>query len=420
MDPNSIQPNNNNNRPIINTTNMTITLYFNQIIHNIRNFDQTQTKIHEIYKKINDFSVYRDEDNYSIFDLVTQNGNNILLECCIHNIKPLCLQIVNKFGNLFDLGHSNYEGETVLIYSIKHDWYYFAAYLIGYCDENPLKSIINLNIEKEDDQGKNAFDYLLEKDKQIHIQKTVFQTEAGGRYKHLFLLVEFFNYFLYKYPDLPITHKYINTICLDLPFYKKLLETYFDTNEIKFSKKFCKPPVEANFSFVQEGNPISRVLRNNNKNPPVRAQPYIPILHLPDNFDENEPDDERISLNPKNTSQPPSLTEYDPLNPGKIITYPSPNPLQTSSNPSTISSSRTSARIQKSSRTLENVDLDDDDEMNMRSTKKYKESNLGGKKRKKNKKPKKSKKTNKTNKSIKSKKTNKSNKSNKSKKYFTQ
>jgi hypothetical protein len=361
----------------VNTSRMAIKIYFNQIIHNIRNFNNTKTKLFQINKEFKDFSVYRDPDNNSVFNLDTDEGNNILLECCIHNIKPLCLQVVKKYGILFDLGHYNNEGETALIYSIKHDWFYFAAFLIGYCEVNPFKTINELNIEEIDEQGKNAFDYLLEKDKQIQIQTTVFQLEANGQYKQMLLLVELLGYYLYKFPDSDISHKYINQICLDLPFYKPVLEPYFNEySEIKFTKQFCKSPVEANFSFGLEGIPLTRDFRSG-LNSKVEAQILNPIIALPDNshnWDENDPDDERISLNPKNMSLPTPLPEYNPNEPGQIITYPRP------------SSFIPSPRQKK--RALEEDEEDEEDEKPKSKKNKVNESSsfnpeFGGKKRKK-------------------------------------
>jgi hypothetical protein len=320
----------------VNTSNLALTVYFNQVIHNIRTFNNTKTKLFQINKEFKDFSVYRDPDNNSIFDLTTDDGNNILLECCIYQIKPLCLQVVKKYGVLFDLGHYNNDGETALIYSIKHDWFYFAAFLIGYCEENPFKSIKELNIENFDEQGKNALDYLFEKDKEIQVDRTVFQLEANGPYKQMLLLVELLGYYLDKSPDSTITHDYINQICLDLPFYKPILEPYFkDHPDIKFTKQFCKAPVEASINLFQEGQPLPRDLRSI-VNTEVEAQISNPILALPDNsanWDENDSDDERITLNPKNMNLPPPLAQYDPLNPGQIITYPPPfrTPLPTPS-----------------------------------------------------------------------------------------
>lgn len=229
---------------------------------------------------------------------------------------------------MFDLGHYNKEGETALIYSIKHDWFYFAAFLIGYCEVNPFKTINELNIEEIDEQGKNAFDYLLEKDKQIQIQTTVFQLEANGQYKQMLLLVELLGYYLDKFPDSPITHNYINKICLDLPFYKPVLEPYFKGHpEIKFTKQFCKAPVETSVNFFPNITPLTRDLRSG-LNSPVEARISNPPIALPDtsqNWDENDSDDERISLNPKNMSLPPPLPEYNPNEPGQIITYPQPS-----------------------------------------------------------------------------------------------
>jgi hypothetical protein len=313
----------------VNTSTMAIKIYFNQIIHNIRNYNNTRTLLIQINKEFRDFSVYRDPDNNSVFNLTTADeGNNILLECCIHNIKPLCLQVVKKYGFLFDLGHYNNEGETALIYSIKHDWFYFAAFLIGYCEVNPFKTINDLNIEQIDEQGKNAFDYLLEKDKQIQIQTTVFQLEANGQYKQMLLLVELLGYYLYKFPDSDISHKYINQICLDLPFYTPILKDYFENHPgIKFTDQFCKSPVETTGKISTQIPSLTRNLRSN-FNPQIEARISNPIIAIPDNsqnWDENDSDDERISLNPKNISLPPPLPEYNPNEPVQIITYPRPS-----------------------------------------------------------------------------------------------
>jgi hypothetical protein len=178
----------------------------------------------------------------------------------------------------------------------------------------------------------------------------------------MFLLVELLGYYLYKFPYDSATKEYINKICQDLAFYKPLLEPYFiNSPYIKFTKQFCKPPVETSANLFQEAVPITRDLRNNNNLTSV-AQPYIPILHLPDNFDENDSDDERITLNPKNMSLPPPLAEYNPLIPGQIITYPPPfrtplpSPLHTSSK----------------KRPLEEEEEEDEDEDEERKNKKNK------------------------------------------------
>jgi hypothetical protein len=361
----------------VNTSSMAIKIYFNQIIHHIRNYDNTRNKLFQINKEFRDFSVYRDPDNNSIFNLATDEGNNILLECCIYQIKPLCLQVVKIYGVFFNLGHSNNLGETALIISIKYDWFYFAAFLIGYCVENPFKTINELNIEDIDVQGKTALDYLFEKDKRIQGQKTVFQLEANGQYKQMLLLVELLGYYLDKFPNSTMTIKYIDQICLDLPFYKPILEPYFNEySEIKFTKQFCKSPVEANFSFGLEGIPLTRDLRSG-LNSKVEAQILNPIIALPDNshnWDENDPDDERISLNPKNMSFPTPLPEYNPNEPGQIITYPRP------------SSFIPSPRQKK--RALEEDEEDEEDEKPKSKKNKVNESSsfnpeFGGKKRKK-------------------------------------
>jgi len=332
--------NNNNNNNNNNTSRLSIKLYFDQIIHRIRNYTKEEEeqekeeekdeekkkkeKLLEINKEIKKFSVYRDPDNNSIFNLATQDGNNILLECCIYQIKSLCLEIVKNYGNIFDLGHYNNQGVTALIYSIKNNWFFYAAFLIDYCRERPFKTINELNIEKTDNQRKNALDYLFEKEKVIQSHITKYKLKPDGEMKRMFLLVELLGYYLYKFPHDSVTKEYINKICQDLAFYKPLLEPYFINRPyIKFTKQFCKPPVETTANHFQEAIPITRDLRNNNNLTSV-AQPYIPILHLPDNFDENDSDDERIILNPKNMTLPTPLAEYDPLNPGQIITYPRP------------------------------------------------------------------------------------------------
>jgi hypothetical protein len=352
--------------------------------------------------------VYRDPDNNSIFNLATQDGNNILLECCIYKINSLCLEIVKNYGNIFDLGHSNNQGETVLIYSIKNNWFFYTAFLIGYCRESPFKTINELNIEKIDNQGKNALDYLFEKEKFIQSHITRFKLKPDGEMKQMFLLAGFLRYFLYNFPHDSVTKDYINKICQDLPFYKPLLEPYFiNSPYIKFTKQFCKPPVETSANLFQEAVPITRDLRNNNNLTSV-AQPYIPILHLPDNFDENDSDDERISLNPKNMSLPPPLAQYDPLNPGQIITYPPPRKRSLEDDDD------------------EHDDDDDDDEEPKSKKNKVNESSsfspeFGGNKRKKSNKKYKNNKSNKkyTNKKYRNKKyrNNKSNKKYTNKKY---
>uniref|UniRef100_A0A6C0KQG6 Uncharacterized protein n=1 Tax=viral metagenome TaxID=1070528 RepID=A0A6C0KQG6_9ZZZZ len=362
----------------VNTSSMAIRIYFNQIIHHIRNYDNTRNKLLQINNEIKDFSLYRDPANNSIFNLATDEGNNILLECCIHQIKQLCLQVVKKYGVLFDLGHYNNDGETALIYSIKHDWFYFAAFLIGYCEENPFKSIKDLNIENFDEQGKNALDYLFEKDKEIQVDRTVFQLEANGQYKQMLLLVELLGYYLDKSPDSTLTHDYINLICLDLPFYKPILEPYFkDHPDIKFTNQFCKAPVEASINLFQEGIPASRDLRSM-VNTQVEARISNPTIALPDtsqNWDENDSDDERISLNPKNMSLPTPLSEYNPNNPGQIITYPRPF----------ITSSTNSPRQEK--RSLEDEEEEEEEQPNKKQRKVNSSSSfsqeLGGNRRKK-------------------------------------
>jgi len=318
----------NNDRTTINVSYMDIKLYFDQIIDHIRNFDGSKEQLNYINNEIKNFSRYRDPNNNSIFDK-TSNGNNILLECCIHNIKPLCLEIVKNYGNLFDLGHYNFEGETALIYSIKHNWFYYAAFLIAYCTDSPFKTINELYIEKIDNHGKNVLDYLFEKEKTIQSHLTYFQLEPNGEEKEMILLVELFGYFIDRFPNDPVTHAYITKICQDLAFYKPLLGPYFINNPyIKFTKKFCETPVDTNANLFQVATPATQDLRSNT-NTRLRARPSIPsssntFLTVPDAIDENDSDDERIELYPKNMTLPPPLEEYDPSIQITRINYPPP------------------------------------------------------------------------------------------------
>jgi hypothetical protein len=315
----------NNDRTTINTSYMDIRTKFDQIIDHIRNFDGSKEQLKYINNEIKNFSRYRDPDNNSIFDK-TSNGNNILLECCIHNIKPLCLEIVKNYGNLFDLGHYNFEDETALIYSIKHNWFYYAAFLIAYCTDSPFKTINELYIEKIDNQGKNALDYLFEKEKPIQSNFTYFQLEPNGEMKEMILLVELFGYFIDRFPNDPVTHAYITKICQDLAFYKDLLGPYFiDNPYIKFTKKFCETPVDTNAALFQVATPATQGLRSNT-NTRLRARPSSSntVLTIPDAIDENDSDDERIHHYPKNMTLPPPLEEYDPSIQITRINYPPP------------------------------------------------------------------------------------------------
>ena len=323
----------NNDRTTINTSYMDIKSYFDQIINDIVILDKILDKKSDEYKRqletINDkiinFSRYRDPDNNSIFDKTTQ-GNNILLVCCILDMKPLCLEIVKNYGNLFDLGHYNFEGETALIYSIKNNWFYYAAFLIAYCTDSPFKTINELYIEKIDNHGKNALDYLFEKEKTIQSKLTHFQLEPNGEVKEMILLVELFGYFIDRFPNDPVTHAYITKICQDLAFYKALLGPYFiDNPYIKFTKKFCETPVDANAALFQVATPATQGLRSNT-NTRLRARPSSSntFFTVPDAIDENDSDDERIQLYPKNMTLPPPLEEYDPSIQVTRINYPPP------------------------------------------------------------------------------------------------
>lgn len=157
---------------------------------------------------------------------------------------------------------------------------------------------------------------------------TKFQLFPGGPCKSTSILVNLLNFFLEAYPNDIKTHEYIDKICEDLPFYMRLLDYYIRHNLImvNFSKEFCKPIVQA-FSSIDVKD-IKTNIPNLRSNPrQIRAQEFehnIAIPHRSYNSDENDSDDERIKLNPKPNLLPPPLPEYDPSNPGKIITYPNP------------------------------------------------------------------------------------------------
>jgi hypothetical protein len=323
--------NNNPESEIIVTSTQSLRLYFTQIINRISLFNPNQDlpeQFLELHRNLNDYSKFRDEEENSIFDLETDDGNNLLLACLIKDIKPIAIEIVRIYGNLFDLGDFNREGQTALIISIKNNWFTFAAFLIGYCSDNPSKNISFLNIENLDDHGKNALDYFFEKDKTRQIMLTKFQLFPGGPFKSTSILVNLLNFFLEAHPNDIKTHEYIDKICEDLPFYMRLLDYYIRHNLIKvnFSKEFCKPIVQASSSI--DVKDIKTNIPNLRSNPrQLRAQEFEHNIAIPDesyNYDENDSDDERIELNPKPNLLPPPLPEYDPSNPGKIITYPNP------------------------------------------------------------------------------------------------
>ena len=320
----------NTDNEIIVTSPQSLRLYFIQIINRISLFNPShdvREQLLEIYRNLKDYSKFRDEEGNSIFNLETDDGNNLLIASLIKDIKPISIEIVRIYGNLFDLGDFNREGQTALILSIKNNWLPFAAFLIGYCSDNPSINISNLNIEENDDHGKNALDYFFEKDKQTQIKMTPFQLFPQTPLKHLSILVNLLNFFLEAYPNDIKTHEYIDKICQDLPFYMRLFDFYIRHNLIKvnFSKEFCKPLVEASSSLdVKDVKNIPNLRSNPNQ---LRAQEFEHNIPIPDeryNYDENDSDDERIELNPKRNLLEPPLPEYDPSNPGQIITYPNP------------------------------------------------------------------------------------------------
>lgn len=313
------------------TSSASLRLYFTQIINRISLFNPNQDlpeQFLELHRNLKDYSKFRDEEGNSIFDLETDDGNNLLLACLIKDIKPIAIEIVRIYGNLFDLGDFNREGQTALIISIKNNWFTFAAFLIGYCSDNPSKNISFLNIEKLDDHGKNALDYFFEKDKTRQIMLTKFQLFPDAPYKQLSILVNLLNFFLEFYPNDIKTHHYIDIICQDLPFYMGLLDFYIRHNliNIKFTKEFCKPIQPASSSIYAKD--IKTNIPNLRRNPrQLTAQEFKHNIAIPDtsfNYDENDSDDERIELNPKPNLLPTPLPEYDPSNPGKILTYPNP------------------------------------------------------------------------------------------------
>ena len=320
----------NTENEIIVTSHQTLELYFNEIINRISLFNPNQDvreQLLKIYRNLKDYSKFRDEEGNSIFNLETEDGNNLLLASLIKDINPISIEIVRIYGNLLDLGDFNREGQTALILSIKNNWLPFTAFLIGYCSANPSINISNLNIEENDDHGKNALDYFFEKDKQTQIKMTPFQLSPQTPLKHLSILVNLLNFFLESHPNDIKTHEYIDKICQDLPFYMTLFDFYIRHNLIKvnFSKEFCKPIVEASSSIeVKDVKNIPNLRSNPNQ---LRAQEFKHNIAIPDeryNYDENESDDERIELNPKPNLLLPPLPQYDPSHPGQIITYPNP------------------------------------------------------------------------------------------------
>jgi hypothetical protein len=353
------QPVNNNENPILPVLNAVpefqeevpashiktpeeVKQYFVRIVTLLSGVVDTPEKMTNIYNKIKKYAKYRD-NNYdydnirnSIFSYTTPFGNNLLLVSCIKNLKPICLEIVKKYGNLFDLGHYNSYGETVLIFAIKNKMLYYAAFLIGYCIENPYKDYEDLNIEQKDDNGKTALDYLFELDKTSQASITKFQVKNDGPVKQLLLLEMLFGYFLENYPNSPETHRYIRKICnppqdFGENFYFDLLKPYFEYHpNIKFTKKFCKEPVIAEATTdIPQAFPIPPEIGRlrSNIETDIRAPILNPVIALPDNsqnFDENDSDDERIERANRSYEKPAPLQEYNPVNPGAIISYPRP------------------------------------------------------------------------------------------------
>lgn len=98
------------------TSTQSLRLYFTQIINRISLFNPNQDlpeQFLELHRNLKDYSKFRDEEGNSIFNLETDDGNNLLLSCLIKDIKPIAIEIVRIYGNLFDLGDFNREGKPL-------------------------------------------------------------------------------------------------------------------------------------------------------------------------------------------------------------------------------------------------------------------------------------------------------------------
>lgn len=87
--------------------------------------DRYRRKLNELILKIHlasNMYFQHDDKTYNIFNfnMPENNNNNLLMFFCSVNFNStICNHIINKYGNMFDLGHINDSGETALILCIK-------------------------------------------------------------------------------------------------------------------------------------------------------------------------------------------------------------------------------------------------------------------------------------------------------------
>ena len=295
------------------------------------------------YSNYYDNDVDDDDDDNTIFTITDERGNNLLLYCCVHDLRLLCNDIIINYNNLFNIGATNHKFETALIISIKNNMFDVA---------NNLVNKYNNNLGQADIYGKTALDYMLDKIKfdDNGKPKLVFNDYDNKLYiKIIIKLLQFYAAKVHndrlQYIDrgprndvivgdtdnYKTLQNYIDLICKNIDFWEPLLSGANFTG-IRFTSDICKPPIEAEASYkINVLNKPRDVRSTSNfyQTLPIASNPrHILPIRQNDNTNSHlfEQSYQQVA---KNTSmpQPENVQYYDPANPSpNIIRYePPPN-----------------------------------------------------------------------------------------------
>jgi len=155
--------------------------------------------------------------------------------------------LIDDYGNLFDLGHANHNGETALIICIKKKMFDLALNLINHReyppenDHEPLEYDYT-NMGQQDIRGQNALDCMLsyivyEDDNTIKPSNNKLITD------NIDIISELLFFHLDKLHDDPgneLSQYYIDFFCKTRDFWRPLLADDFEENEYIDFKKTTK------------------------------------------------------------------------------------------------------------------------------------------------------------------------------------
>ena len=383
-----------------------------------------------------------DDDDYdedTIFTVTNRNGNNLLLYCCISELRLLCNHIIEKYSHLFNIGKTNDKFETALIISIKKNMFDVA---------NNLLAKPGANLGQEDGYRNTALALMLEKPEYDAKENTLtLHLNRINTNNYIEIILKLLQFYADKVNSerSQIDHRghtlghiivtnnyktlqnYIDLICADIDFWEPLLSDasiVLNGSELKFTRNLCKSPTEAEISFSPYVSTDYRDIRptiNFNQRFPIASTTLstINVREINPNRHVFPPSYEQVPKPPFPPQQPEYYDLENPPDPRTIIRYPPPPEYIPNESVGTKRQSELNIAPEQSNSKKNNNNSNNNSDMWIG------DDTLGGnkrsriRKRKKHTKSKKSKKTKKNQKNQKTKKTKKSKTQNKKPKKET-